>query len=230
MSKISEIKKMLEAYDEEQRAEIFQYLRQSRSIHPIEKELNAKAEIILEAISRASDLTLRGIRGIIAEAAFSYDVVSHLTGWEDITPAGDHPYDYLLRDSIGNVSIQVKMQRQKDHRPMRASEGYKILSSDMYVVETQRTRGGRDPKTGEDTRPYRFGEFDILAVSLHPSTNDWSLFRYTVANWLIPRVENTQQLLKFQPVAMELNDDWTDDLETCVGWFRSGTSKTISVK
>lgn len=41
----------------------------------------------------------------------------------------------------------------------------------MYVVETPRTRGGKDLTSGEDTRPYRYGEFDILAVSMHPSTN-----------------------------------------------------------
>ena len=32
--------------------------------------------------------------------------------------------------------------------------------------------------TGLATRPYRFGEFDILAVSMHPSTNDWNRFMY----------------------------------------------------
>lgn len=34
---------------------------------------------------------------------------------------------------------------------MLASEGYRSLLSDMYVVETQRTRGGKDSTSGEDT-------------------------------------------------------------------------------
>ena len=39
-----------------------------------------------------------------------------------------------------------------------------------YVAETKRTRGGVDLVTGQKTRPYRFGDFDILAVCLQPST------------------------------------------------------------
>jgi len=70
----------------------------------------------------------------------------------------------------------------------------------------------------------RFGEFDILAVSMHPSTRDWSMFHYTVANWLV-RVENdSNQIEKLQPVLAEPDDlTWTADFMTAVRWFRSGT-------
>lgn len=225
---IEEIKRLLQSCSRDERYEIFRYLRQEFALHPFEAKLNAQAEIILEAISRASDLTMRGIRGIIAEAAFAVDVVEKLAedGWRDITPPGDHPYDFLLADGQGEVRVQVKMQRQRTHRPMMANEGYRFLPSDMYVVETQRTRAGIDFSTGGDTRPYRFGEFDILAVSMHPSTNDWSTFLYTVASWLLPR-DNPNLLLKFQPVPRVPNDDWTDDFLMCVQWFRSGLSKRI---
>ena len=97
----------------------------------------------------------------------------------------------------------------------------------MYVVETQRTRGGKDATTQEDTRPYRFGEFDILAVSMHPSTNNWADFMYTVADWLVARPENSNLLLKFQPVARTPNDVWTDSFETCVAWFCSKERRKI---
>ncbi len=186
-----------------------------------------RAEVILEAIDRASDLTLRGIRGVIAEAAFKLNVLSTLKRWQNEPFEGDFSYDFMLRDSAGRVRVQVKMQRLKDHRPMVAREGYRYLPPDMYVVETQRTRGGTDPQTGEDTRPYRFGEFDILAVSMHPSTNDWSAFMYTVCDWLLPRPENPKLILKFQPVAKVSNDVWTHDFETSVGWFRSGQKRKI---
>lgn len=227
MAIIKNIKSLLEQYSEEQQRLIFDHLRQQFPIHPIEHEL-APAELILEAIARASDLTLRGIRGIIAEASFKLDIVNHLPGWKDVTPSGDNAYDFLLEDSIGQVSIQVKMQRLKAGRPMLANEGYKFLSADKYVVETQKTRGGKDKATNSDTRPYRFGEFDILAVSMHPSCGNWDCFLYTVANWLLPRKNDENLLLKFQPVAKQPNEDWTDNLIQCIEWFRLRQEKKIS--
>lgn len=119
------------------------------------------------------------------------------------------------------------MQRLKDHKPMMARQAYKVFPSDMFVVETQRTRGGKDLKTNEDTRPYRYGEFDILAVSMHPSTNDWTTFMYTVADWLLPRPENRQLILKFQPVAISPNNSWADNFETCVQWLRLGARRQL---
>ena len=73
-----------------------------------------------------------------------------------------------------------------------------------------------------DTRPYRYDEFDILAVNMHPSTNKWDKFLYTVVNWLLPAKNNHGLLLKFQPVPKGPTDTWTDNFEECVDWFRSG--------
>lgn len=226
MSPVEEIKRLLEHCTDEQCQEILVHLRQRILIHPIEAEFNTKAEIILEAIDRASDLTQRGIRGIIAEAAFAV-CVGKLDGWHDATPQGDLPFDFLLEDQAGRVRVQVKMQRRLGGRPMMANEASRLLSPDMFVVETQRTRGGINWETGEDTRPYRFGEFDILAVSMQPSTNEWESFMYSVSDWLLPRDDDARLLRKFQPVAPVPNDDWTDNILTCVEWFRSGVVKRI---
>lgn len=228
MSEFEQVKELIEKCTVEQRREIFQTLRKQFSIHPLEAELNTQAEIILEAIHKSSDLTLRGIRGVIAQAAFEVNVTVKLTGWRVIPVKGDPPYDSILRDTQGDIKIQVKMQRLKEHRPMMAKEAYKYLSPNMYVVETQRTRGGKNPKTGTDTRPYKFGEFDILAVSLHPSTNDWTTFLYTVQRWLISSDKDASAVLKFQPVPLQPNQDWSSDLLECIRWFRSGDEKTIS--
>src|SRR3990172_2027287 len=227
---IDEIKALLDKCSDEQRREIFRYLRRNIPIHPIEEKLNCSAEIILEAIARASDLTLRGIRGIIAEASFKYEVLDKLKGWKEDSGDGKDLLDVKIMDSKGPVTIQVKMQRQKEHRPMMADKALKILPAGSYVVETQRTRGGKDLRIGENTRPYRFGEFDILAVSMHPSTNSWNSFRYTVADWLLPMSSNKKLLLKFQPVSIEPDEDWTADLLTCIKWLRSGKRKTIGGK
>jgi len=229
MSLVDEIKLLLERCTEGQRREIFDHLRRYVEIHPIEAKLNAQAEVILEAIDRASDLTLRGIRGIIAEAAFAVGVLRDLERWRDVTPPGDAPFDFLLEDFGGQVRVQVKMQRRVSGRPMMANEASRLLSPEMFVVETQRTRGGINRTTGEDTRPYRFGEFDILAVSMHPSTNNWDSFMYTVSQWLLPRQDNPTLLMKFQPVSPVPNDDWTDDFLKCVSWFRSEDTKRIQV-
>lgn len=221
-----ELRQRLSELSNEEREEIFKYLRGEIKIHTLEDEFNAQAEVILEAISRGSDLTKRGIRGIIAEASFKVEVLDKLTGWQDITPPGDLPFDFKISDAIGDIGIQVKMQRKKEQRPMMANEGYRVLSPEKYVVETQKTRGGK--KGEENTRPYRFGEFDLLAVSMHPATNDWSQFRYTVASWLLPDFKDANCILKFQPVPLHRDDEWTDSLEECIEWYRSGRRHTIS--
>lgn len=228
MGEVDQIKQLLAGCTPEQRRQLFEYLREEFPIHPFEAKLGATAEVILEAISRASDLTQRGVRGLIAESAFGFNVAKKLAEWKEIPLHSDFPYDFLLEDSLGRVRVQVKMQRQKAQRPMKAKEAYTRLPASMYVTETQRTRGGLDTATGEDTRPYRFGEFDILAVSMHPSTRDWSSFFYTVSDWLLPRPENPKYLLKFQPISKQPNEDWTDDFEICVAWLRSGIKKKIS--
>src|ERR1700744_3088877 len=124
MSKVDEIKVLLEQCTDAERLEVFKLLRRDFHIHPFESALNTRAEVILEAISKAPDLTIRGVRGIIAEASFVVEIVGPLleNGWIDTTPKGDHAYDCQIEDKIGVVRVQVKMQRRKDHRPMMANE------------------------------------------------------------------------------------------------------------
>ena len=227
MNHTEEIKRLLHLCTAPQRLAIFRHLRQEFPIHPLEAHLNTEAEVILEAIQRAAGLTLRMMRGVIAEAAFRVEVVLQLRGWRDTTPPGDLPYDFRLEDNKGTVRVQVKLQRSKAGRPMPANEALRSFPAGMYVVETQKTRAGRKRKNGGSTRPYRFGEFDLLAVAMQPSTACWDSFMYTVANWLIPRPAAPAEILKFQPVASVANEDWTDNFRTAVTWFRSGLKRMI---
>ncbi len=227
MTEVEEVKQLLDRCTDEQCRDILQYIRRRVPIHPIEEKLNTQAEVVLEAISRASDLTLRGVRGIIAEVSFAVEVVRKLEGWRDVTPKGDWPFDFLLEDEAGRVSVQVKLQRLERGAPKVDQKASRLLGREVFVVETQRTRTGTHRDTGEGTRPYRFGEFDILAVSMHPSTNKWDSFMYTVGNWLLPRRDNPTLLRTLQPVASVPDEDWTDDFNTCVSWLRSGREKRI---
>lgn len=226
--RIADILRLLDACSPDERRRVFAVLRQQFPIHSLEEKLNTQAEIILEAISRAPDITQRGVRGIIAESVFVTRVIRPLLvqGWREREVMGEHPYDVVLADDEGEVRIQVKMQRLEKQQPKVVRE-----SPDLYVVETQRTRSGKRRNTGAEaeelTRPYRFGDFDILAVSLHPSTGNWEVFRYTVAAWLLARANEPHLLQVFQPVSAGVNDDWTDDLIEAIAWFRSGRTKTI---
>jgi len=231
---INLILKMLTRASSEDKNKVFQYLREGIVIHPLEEEFGAPAEVILEAIYRSSELTKRGVRGIIAEAYFDMEVLSRLEAWNDVTPEGDHSYDNLIKNihTGQEISIQVKMQRKEKGEPKLAASvrRFNSLPDGYYIVETQRTRTGKSKKTSgqnENTRPYRYEDFDLLAVSMEPCTKDWSEFRFTVSNWLISRKDNESQIDTYQPVSLEVNDDWTDELITAIDWLNSGMKKTI---
>ena len=209
---LGRIRSLLAACSDEERRQVFDELRATIQIHPFEARMNAKAEVILEALNRSGDLTLRGIRGIIGEATFVREMVPLLSGWEDVTPPGDLPYDAALNDKTATVKVQVKMQRRK--------KGIAWIRNGCAVVEVQRTRGGK--RDGEDTRPYRFGEFDILAVCMEPSHGRWNSFHYIPERWLICRTENKALIKIMQPVSLASDEIWTDDFNEAVRRLRSG--------
>lgn len=199
---------------------MFRELRGAHKIHAYEDVVGAPAETILEAIYRAPELTRRMLRGVIADAAFAQFVIPTLqtSGWADKTPPGNHAYDYALDDGQGCVTVQVKLQRSERGSPsVRKGERYGFPGS-VFMTETQKTRSGTD---GEDnrTRPYRYGEFDVLAVSMHPSAGEWGRFMYTVSNWLIAKPGRTE-MATMQPVTQQPGEFWTDDFDTVAKWFR----------
>lgn len=213
----------VEQCTKEEKQQIFEMLREEILLHGLEEEFNARAEVILEAIHRSSDLTKRGVRGVIAESTFVLEILPQLTGWEDKTAEGEFAHDALIENPAGRQArIQVKMQRKKDHRPMWANEGYRDLPDDAYVVEVQRTRGGKK-KDGTDTRPYRFGEFDVLAVCMEPSAGEWTRFMYAPAHLLQPDPKDAEVVRKFQAIPIGPNDRWTDNLSECLDRWETST-------
>jgi len=235
------ISRLIDECSEADRRALKLYLRKLVP-HPLEREWSIDADTILSAISRSSDLTKRGVRGIIAEAIFVNEVIPTVagSGWQPVDLVGDHPYDALLKKGDFTARIQVKLQRLEEGAPkLYYPKHYK--SGSLFVVEVQKTRTGERtskkilPGTGTttiepvtvSTRPYSFGDFDILAVNMHPSSGNWWNFRYTVASWLLPRPTDMGLIEIFQPVAAIPNDVWGDDLTTCLKWFEDGVKLRV---
>jgi hypothetical protein len=229
------ISKLVDECSEGDRRALKLYLRRLVP-HPLEREWGVDADTILSAISRSSDLTKRGVRGIIAEAVFVNEVLPTVaeSGWKPVDFSGDQPYDALLKKGELAARIQVKLQRLEEGKPKLYYPKHYERGS-LFVVEVQKTRTGEKTSkstllgTGTtitttesvtvSTRPYSFGDFDILAVNMHPSCGSWRNFRYTVASWLLPRPANTRLIEIFQPVAAIPNAVWTDDLDSCLRWY-----------
>ena len=242
-SPLADILALLERCSEAELFSVIEYLAHrcpdqlsdivNRQEHPLEVEWKISGDVILDAIARSSDLTKRGIRGILAEAVFEKEVLPILPERESVKIPADAAFDFELRRRFSPADaarIQVKLQRSEKHQPMLVSKRLRATLTNppvqLYVVEIQKTRGGKNRK-GQKTRPYRFGDFDILAVSMHPSTDDWKNFRYTLCSWLIPR-KYEQTLIKIlQPVAAEPDEYWTDSLSECLEWFDQGAKKTL---
>lgn len=164
------------------------------------------------------------------------------SGWEAADVIGDHPYDALLQKRDRQARIQVKLQRLEEGTPKLYYPKHYEKGS-LFVVEVQKTRTGektsKQPLVGTGktldatetvtvkTRPYSFGDFDILAVNMHPSSGNWRSFRYTVGSWLLPRSADPKLIEIFQPVAATPNDVWSDDLASCLKWYESGEKRRI---
>jgi hypothetical protein len=237
------IKKLVaECSADEQRA-VRQYLSVVAP-HPLEREWGIDADTILSAILRSSDLTRRGVRGIIAEAVFENSTLPLLanSGWQTAAITGDLSYDVHMKKGEQSARIQIKLQRLEKGVPKLYYPKHYEQGS-LYVVEVQKTRSGE--KTTKQvlegsnttleaadtlvmqTRPYRFGDFDILAVNMHPSSGDWKSFRYTIAAWLLPRTSDKALIEIFQPVAAYPNEVWTDNLATCLAWLEAGQQRSV---
>lgn len=215
------IRELLARCSPEEQETLFRELRERHIIHEFERIIGAPAEMILEAVHRAPELTRRMLRGVIADAAFRTFVVPAVApqGWRDVTPDGNFAYDYMMEDEGGRVSVQVKLQRSERGAPVVKDGARFGFPGKVFMTETQKTRTGNDGD-GEKTRPYRYGEFDVLAVSMQPSTGQWERFMYTLGRWLLPgRGEN--EIATLQPVARTPNEFWTNDFARVAAWFRA---------
>jgi hypothetical protein len=223
MNQSADLTAILNNLPPEQQQALFQQLRQRFTIHPLEQQWNISAEFILEAISQSQDITKRGVRGIIAELCFNTYILGAMQqrGWTHHPQVGDLPYDALIsHPNVGHIKIQTKNQRLERGVPKYANTPmirFNPAVDGWFVCETQKTRTGKDNE-GQDTRPYRYGEFDILSVCLHPSSGDWTQFMFCPAHTLIPRADNPALIAVLQPVAPTRQANWTNNLEEAIQW------------
>lgn len=217
-----EISKILEKLSSAEKQILLTEIRKEIPIHHLEKDWNISAEFVLEAIYRSQDITKRGVRGIIAELCFSHYIIEPFTNefeWKSIPLVGDLAYDSLLEHYSGKkIKIQIKNQRVAKGIPLLATAQAKkkfLEYPGWWIAECQKTRNGTD-ESGSATRPYRFGEFDILAVCLHPSTNDWSKFMFIDSSKLFPRATDKHLIDIMQPVAPTTQGNWFDSLKDCI--------------
>lgn len=122
-----------------------------------------------------------------------------------------------MRDAKGDVTVQVKLQRSERGSPVVKTGARYGFNNDVFVVETQKTRTGLSGD--EKTRPYRYGEFDIIAVATQPSTGRWDGFMYSLGRWMLEG-KGPNEMATLQPVSMEPSAFWTDSFEEVVAWFR----------
>lgn len=240
---LEQVRALLPSLSDEEGRSILEEVRR-RWPHPLEKKWSISADSILSAIDRGSDLTKRGVRGVIAEAVFHDKVLtsSLSDGWEREEISPDLAYDALARRGDRRARIQVKLQRLEKGQPKNFHP--KTYGKVFHVVEVQKTRTGTrrigKKKTGnvgtdvaevvqeaQATRPYSFDDFDILAVNLQPSTGDWTSFRYTLSKFLLAREKDPKLIEIMQPVSVEDSDVWTSDLNECLEWFVKGEKRQI---
>jgi hypothetical protein len=230
---LASIRQLLEQCSPEEQQILFDELRQRHRIHEFEEVIGAPAEIILDAIHRAPELTRRMLRGVIADAAFRQFVARPLAqhGWRDTSPPGNHVYDYKFSDEHGDITIQVKLQRSEAGAPLIKEGARYGFPGQVYMVEPQKTRAGKD-SDDNDTRFYRYGDFDILAVSMRPSTQEWHHYMFTLQRWLLPGKRPKGQpgeIATLQPVSMQPDEFWTDDFTVAAQWLRtSDNGKNMS--
>lgn len=220
---LNELRSLIAALSPQQQRDLFKPLLQNHLVHPLEAQWNISADFVLEAIARSQDITKRGVRGIIAELCFNNYIIEPIRhrGWIPQPIFGDQPFDAHLSNGNREIKIQVKNQRLKRGIPLTAIEQSARKFAGFpgwWIAECQKTRTGTDAD-GAATRPYRFGEFDILAVCLHPSTNDWTRFIFTPGARLLPRPTDPGLIEIMQPVPPTRQGNWTDSLEECISWI-----------
>jgi hypothetical protein len=168
--------------------------------HPLEKELNAISQDILDAINHGFR-TKVDVKGKLAEL-FLYKRLESLEKGGVITNLKWHDRDgepdFSLMYNSKPIIIECKNLR---------NQNFKGVIPD-YRVEIQKTRNSKD---GSNTRSYRVDYFTILAVCLFNQTGKWDYY-YIKSRDLATVTKDTNLLEIMQHVPMRIRKPWTTDI------------------
>lgn len=176
-----------------------------------QNQLHVKPEILLDALNFANEFTFRNLRGLISEYYLRQRLIKN--GFVLLPTEQNDPFDFKIEKNNKIFTIQLKLQRQSAGQPIFTQDISKKLPAGFYVSEIQRCRNGFDRK-GFSTRPYKFTDFDILAVCLEPVTKDWHDFTFCLTSNLLADPKHPSNIFKYQ--AIELNQCWNREIEECI--------------
>lgn len=166
--------------------------------HALELALNASGWAILTAIERQR-MSVMNVKGQLAEYYLNEylgrqqrESIIESFEWRTDSP------DFTIVVDGRSYTIECKN--------VRKASGKQV---DPMWVETQRTRGGR--KNGEDTRPYRVSDFDILAVALFNRIGQWDHW-FIASKKLGTRPENRELLAVRQEMPEQPDNKWHRDI------------------
>jgi hypothetical protein len=169
-------------------------------VHELEDLLKAPANDIMDAILMGFRAQV-DVKGKLAEL-YLYRYLKSLEDkgiienleWRDKDGIPDFAFLYNGK----NFQMECKNLRNEVYKTPELS----------YKVEIQRTRNSKD---GSNTRSYRVGYFDILAVCAFNQTGKWDFMFIRASDLAV--VENNPNFLKImQRVPTDIKDPWKKDL------------------
>jgi len=203
-------------------------------------EWKSHAQTILGAI-RASDPTRGGVKGAIAAAFFVDGVMPRVVelGWKRTSEVPrEAPFGIAIEKNGLVVRIVIAILQLDAGKPKRQHP--RDGQGDRYIVQVQKklsrnhaVNGGGNAGRHElvepkvlQARAYSFGDFDVLAVNMHPVTRRWTEFRYTWSTRLSASKDHPLLIATSQLVSLESSSQWTNDFAKCLDWLFEQTTGT----
>lgn len=171
--------------------------------HKLEKQFNAPAEDIMEAILHGFRAQV-DVKGKLAELYLSRFL-------KQLELAGTIQ-NVTWHDEDGKPDFEIMYNNKQyiiECKNVRSGKEGKYAREDAYKVEVQKTRNSKD---GSNTRSYKVNHFQILAACLFNQIGKWE-FVFTISKYLKKKRDDNSFLEIFQPVPCKTCHPWTEDFK-----------------
>lgn len=175
--------------------------------HPLEKELNAPAADIMDAVAAGFRAKI-DVKGKLAELYLARKLEELKRGgaiqgyeWHD----KDGQPDFTVE--IGGLTVVVECKNVRSPVSQKSKNPRKATAAAIRV-ELQKTRNSKD---GTNTRGYRCDEFDVIAVCLFNQTGRWEYVLAPISK-LARRIKAPDFLEIYHPVPLTPSGHWGGDL------------------